>query len=387
MALDFFRLEKGIHVVSENGETGVKFLFGAGAPGGTTDTDNAEQGSFYQDTAGAVYIKYASGSGTDKWKRLARAEEISNIIFREERVRAATEEALTAGTTDPTSWADNDGGLDDTAFAVGEYVLGDVDGTPALWEITAISSPNLTLAAASDPLADGNNFVVDNYLPDAAGQEGKALVQYSGSAIHKIADIDWEFATGISISSGYAAANGTISSADSVESAIEKLDGNQQDLTTLSGVGQGATDLGSFTGDTIVDNRNVKEALQDLETALEDKDELVKSEQTGVTTEVTLDEVDVDSVYACKWLVQAELESNPNQKRAWELWSMHDGTASADAVNTDETKYARLRLGSFFNCNVGVDLNGVGAAQKMRLRVSASSAVTVRARRIEVLDI
>jgi hypothetical protein len=42
------------------------------------------------------------------------------------------------------------------------------------------------------------------------------------------------------------------------------------DLNTLSGVAQNETDLGTFTGDTIADNRTVKEALQDLETELED---------------------------------------------------------------------------------------------------------------------
>ena len=42
------------------------------------------------------------------------------------------------------------------------------------------------------------------------------------------------------------------------------------DLNTLSGVAQNETDLGEFTGSTIADNRTVKEALQDLETELED---------------------------------------------------------------------------------------------------------------------
>ena len=42
------------------------------------------------------------------------------------------------------------------------------------------------------------------------------------------------------------------------------------DLNTLSGVAQNETDLGTFTGGTIADNRTIKEALQDLETELED---------------------------------------------------------------------------------------------------------------------
>lgn len=41
------------------------------------------------------------------------------------------------------------------------------------------------------------------------------------------------------------------------------------DLNTLSGVAPGATDLGSFTGGTIPDGQDIKEALQILETAVE----------------------------------------------------------------------------------------------------------------------
>jgi hypothetical protein len=42
------------------------------------------------------------------------------------------------------------------------------------------------------------------------------------------------------------------------------------DLNSLSGVSQNETDLGEFTGSTIADDRTIKEALQDLETELED---------------------------------------------------------------------------------------------------------------------
>ena len=48
-----------------------------------------------------------------------------------------------------------------------------------------------------------------------------------------------------------------------------EIDGNVDDLITLSGVAENATDLGTFTGTTIADTETVKGALQDLETALE----------------------------------------------------------------------------------------------------------------------
>lgn len=43
------------------------------------------------------------------------------------------------------------------------------------------------------------------------------------------------------------------------------------DLQTLSGVPDGSTNLGTFTGNTVRDNPTVKEAVQDLETEVEDR--------------------------------------------------------------------------------------------------------------------
>ena len=43
---------------------------------------------------------------------------------------------------------------------------------------------------------------------------------------------------------------------------------NQDDIITLTGV-SGSTTLGTFTGTTISDNEDIKTALQDLETALD----------------------------------------------------------------------------------------------------------------------
>ena len=55
-------------------------------------------------------------------------------------------------------------------------------------------------------------------------------------------------------------------------SALLEVDGNVNDLITLSGVGENVTNLGSFEGTTISGNTTVKQALQDLETAHEETD-------------------------------------------------------------------------------------------------------------------
>ena len=62
-------------------------------------------------------------------------------------------------------------------------------------------------------------------------------------------------------------ANGT-NKADAT--TVTEIDGNVNDLITLSGVAENASHLGTFTGSTIADNKTVKEALQALETEIED---------------------------------------------------------------------------------------------------------------------
>ena len=52
-------------------------------------------------------------------------------------------------------------------------------------------------------------------------------------------------------------------------SVVTEIDGNVDDLITLSGVAENSQGLGTFTGSTISDASTIKDALQDLETAVE----------------------------------------------------------------------------------------------------------------------
>lgn len=69
-------------------------------------------------------------------------------------------------------------------------------------------------------------------------------------------------------------------------SATDKT--NLTNLITLSGVAAGETDLGSFTGGIILDDRTIKQALQDLETALEDGTGLPLGDLTSTTNDITV---------------------------------------------------------------------------------------------------
>lgn len=77
---------------------------------------------------------------------------------------------------------------------------------------------------------------------------------------------------------GFTSGAGSVSAADTILDAIQKLDGNNlgtqddvDDLVTLSGVAVNSVDLGTFTGAIIPDNSDIKEALQALETEVEGK--------------------------------------------------------------------------------------------------------------------
>jgi hypothetical protein len=71
---------------------------------------------------------------------------------------------------------------------------------------------------------------------------------------------------------------------ESNDADITELDANQSDLIALSGVNENAQDLGDFDGVTISANRNIKQALQELETSVESKGS--STSLTALTTAV-----------------------------------------------------------------------------------------------------
>jgi hypothetical protein len=390
-------VEKFFRVTGVDSDSGVYSpLIGTGAPGGDAALeDSAEKGSLYQQTDGdgSLYQKKADGTGADKWKRLANTDDLLGLSFRKELVRAATGDADPGATHDigTTPFTDDNAPLlDGSDFTNGEHIIYGVGGTPVLKKITNIVGDVLTLAAADDPMADNDNFVIKNYLPDSPDdQEKEALVHYNGSAIIKIADFNWNVADGISLTGSWAQQNGTVAANDTVEVAIEKLAGNQIDLTTLSGVAQGAVNLGTFTGVTIPDNSNNKEALQALETKIELIDLEAGggfSQEEDVTTITTLDEVPVDDVLACEWELHMRDVDNPTRIRVEKVWVTHDGHDSADAVNYDVSVHTKLSIGPVFNRSVTIDLNGSGVGQTLRIRVASTetNGVHFTARRTDV---
>jgi hypothetical protein len=424
-----FKIEKGLHIVGENTDVGVQVLFGAGAPGSQTQENNAEVGSIYSDstggTAGNLYVKKSAGSGTDKWERIARYDDITALKWRSEKVIAITTQAApTEGAVIDLVATPLTG--DDTPFLVAAnfiagstYILFGHGGTEVLGKVSAVSGDEITVTYLGfTALASGDTFVVYNDLIDSPdAQETQSIYLFNGTNYIRIASVNWQYATGIDLSAGYTPGSGNPTSADSVEGALQKIDGNVDALNTLSGVAQGATDLGTFTGDIISDNSTVKGALQELETDLDAVQSLtgvadaavnlgtftgtvipdnqtikqafqslesyvegvqVAGSATAVTTAVTLDSVLVDNESAVEWFVKISLDSAPERVATMKIHALHNGTSSADATNVDDSEFGKIQLGSGFNYVLAVDINGTGAAQVMRLRLSASAAVSAK---------
>lgn len=107
-------------------------------------------------------------------------------------------------------------------------VVRDVLGTKRWYDHTEV---NASLKAAR-AIAAGDTFIVEKDLLDSEDAQETQGIYHILAGIPKtaikIGDLDWEYATGISIASGYAAGPGaqTVTVGDSVQSSVAKLDGN-----------------------------------------------------------------------------------------------------------------------------------------------------------------
>ena len=138
-----------------------------------------------------------------------------------------------------------------------------VDGAPALLdtlnELAATINDDANFVTTITNLIDANETHIDNVATlTGVAKDSANLGTFTGSTI---------------------ADSSTVKAAiQALETAVElkansavvtEIDTNVDDLITLSGVAEQATGLGTFTGSTISDASTIKDALQDLETAVE----------------------------------------------------------------------------------------------------------------------
>ena len=275
MSRQLFAAENGLRILGLDSFNGVDIITGSALPGSLDQEIIAAVGSIYLRSNGDLYQKITSGSGADKWKRKLDTSDLLTMSPRSEKIIVGTADVAPSFPATmnlaATHFGDDDVpyvmGAD---FAIGTHILYGVGGTPVLAVVSNVVGDVLTINAAANPLHDNDYMIVQKYLintPDA--MENQALVHYVGGAIIKVSDMNWNFANGIGLAAGYAAASGNVTASDTVQSAIAKLDGVNDAQDSALGIAQGVTHLGTFTGTTIPDSSSVKGAAQALETSLE----------------------------------------------------------------------------------------------------------------------
>ena len=153
--------------------------------------------------------------------------------------------------------------LETESTARASAISGLVDGAPGLLdtlnELAAAINDDENFVTTITNLIDANETHIDNVATlTGVAKDSANLGTFTGSTIDD--------------SSSLKAAIQALETAlelKAASSVVTEIDGNVDDLVSLSGVAENATGLGTFTGSTISDGSNIKDALQDLETAAE----------------------------------------------------------------------------------------------------------------------
>lgn len=153
--------------------------------------------------------------------------------------------------------------LETETTARGTAISNLVDGAPGLLdtlnELAAAINDDENFVTTITNLIDANETHIDNVATlTGVAKDSANLGTFTGSTIADSATLKAALQ-----------ALETALELKAASSVVTEIDSNVDDLISLSGVAEQATGLGTFTGSTISDAANIKDALQDLETAVE----------------------------------------------------------------------------------------------------------------------
>jgi hypothetical protein len=379
MALDYFKLEKGIKITGAGSDAGVLMITGSGAP-----TQDADVGSQYLDQAdGRLYTKILSGSGAEKWSAHAFTSEVSALIgvWRKEKVVVATADSLSAGVIQPTvtPFSDQDDAILISEYAVGKLILSSVGSAIAAWEITNVTGDDVTIAAAS--VSEDDTFLVEHYLPDSTGQESISIVVVKAGVGQKVADIDWKDGNGILVGGPFASADTDagdyIAPETTLKEALQYLESNVKAAQTLSGVG---SDLVYFSGQ-VLPAQTANDKFQNIERFIHPLQRVeMPLAQGEIVVDYSIGEAGWFSKDCTKWIVQVVNET-ANGMIAAEVMAINYSIGGVPRV--DYTVYGKVSAGGAFDCDISVvDVSVYGL--KLKVNCGPTDFVRVAARRINV---
>ena len=153
--------------------------------------------------------------------------------------------------------------LEAETTARGTAISNLVDGAPGLLdtlnELAAAINDDENFVTTITNLIDANETHIDNVATlTGVAKDSANLGTFTGSTIADSATLKAALQ-----------ALETALELKAATSVVTEIDGNVDDLVSLSGVAENSTGLGTFTGSTISDAANIKDALQDLESAVE----------------------------------------------------------------------------------------------------------------------
>lgn len=398
MALDLFRVIKGMDIQLDDLSRHANILIGDGLPGGDGDVqDDAPIGSLYLRTNTEadglqLYWKYTTiNNSSADWKTAADKEYIDAVVsglsWREPvRVRDNTSYASSAAF--PTS-----GVIDGISLNAGDRVL--------FSNVTDPNSENIWFwdgvgwSEDANQESDGDAVLV---------QEGSSADQqwvYNGTdwvlfgSANSNAELqyirDYIGKTGPGAENPTYSSTDIVTQGDDLESAIGDLDaaiGDQQytndynvndgeDTTTSIDNLDGAIgDRSSYTeGNVVTNGESVAESIDAIDIAigdLQDQDLELSGTQPAATL-TTMDTLPIGEATQAKWLVQVRSTATPANRRAVEIHAFTDG------ISIDHAEYAVLRLGGAIP---GLDANVAISGADMILTINSTNGVDYVVKRI-----
>lgn len=359
MALNTFDAYAGLRIAGT-----VELLTGTGAPGGTSATDNAVQGSTYQDQNGSHYVKEDSGAGADKWRKVATEEFVNNTVtggvsWREPVV--AHDDSTTTIASAPTT-------VDGVTINSGDRVL--------FSAISGGDGPNIYIYNGTTYDEDSNNetsgdttYVQEGtvYAGNRFTYNGTAWVRSNTSDLEEMGFIrSFVGKTAEGAESPTYSSTNQITQAGSLETAIGELDAS---------VGPDVT-----TDNYITDTNSANENIQSLSNGLT----TLANQQSQTTVDPVnigvLTDIDVVTARQAKWLLYVK-QAVTDIVEAYEIVAAHDGT------NVDSSAYAVLRPnGAISVAELTIDVvleNGTD----MKLQITALvNPVAATAKRVSILS-
>ena len=153
--------------------------------------------------------------------------------------------------------------LETESTARASAISGLVDGAPGLLdtlnELAAAINDDENFVTTITNLIDANETHIDNVATlTGVAKDSANLGTFTGGTI----------ADSSTLKAAIQALETAVET-KATSAVVTEVDGNVDDLISLTGVAENQTGLGTFTGSTISDGANIKDALQDLEAAAE----------------------------------------------------------------------------------------------------------------------